>query len=309
MNLKKAAGFAMQAAAADANLASEKQNKVEKNLPQNVANSEIKVAKQAPAPDAPAKASKIAPARDAVDDKVKAAAATFISPYTAMTEAIKSATIPSAASRRRAVKKSAATPVTIQQEAAEASEPVVSEKKGAATAGFTAHYWNKVKDVKNMADAIKKISKRKPSKSETVSEINFKPTEDFWAGLDNSYSQNFVARFRGHLTVPAGGIYQFFSESDDGSVVYVNGKQVVTNDGVKDEMVSKSGKVSLQAGKADIVVDYFASGEGMPGLVVEWEGGGMAKQPINAQHVVQMNTGGAEELVQLGENEVVSLDY
>merc|ERR1719258_744455 len=25
---------------------------------------------------------------------------------------------------------------------------------------------------------------------------------------------------------------------------------------------SKSGKVSLQAGKADIVVDYFASGEG-----------------------------------------------
>merc|ERR1719498_244105 len=180
----------MQAAAADANLASEKQNKVEKNLPQNVANSEIKVAKQATAPDAPAKASKIAPARDAVDDKVKAAATTFTSPYTALIEAIKSATIPSASSRRRAVKKSAATPVTIQQEAteaAEASEPVVSEKKGsekgAAAAGFTAHYWNKVEDVKNIADAIKKISKRKPSKSETVSEINFKPTEDFWQVL------------------------------------------------------------------------------------------------------------------------------
>lgn len=308
LEMKKAAGFAVQDAEATAGLASEKATKVDKNLPANVANSEITVPKQAdPAPPAsPAKAPSIS-STPAVDARLEAVA-NYTSPYISLTEDIKNAMIPSVASRRRAVKARAATPAQAETEAAEATQPTVKEKESADAAGFTAHYWKNVADVESIAGAIKKISAKQPTKTEVVSEINFKPTEEFWPGLDKDYTKNFVARFRGHLNVPASGIYTFYSESDDGSVVYVNGKQVVVNDGVKDDMVSKSGNVHLEEGKADIVIDYFSGSEGMSGLVVEWEGDGMAKAPITAQHVVQINSG-SEELLQIEEGEVVSLEY
>lgn len=310
LDTKRAAGFAAQDAEATAGLASEKATKVDKNLPANVANSEITVPKQADAlpPITPAESGP-ATSTPAVDATLKVAA-NFTSPYIALTEDIKRAEIPSVASRRRAVTAAPKnpTPAQAETEAAEATEPSVTEAKTAVASGFTAHYWKNVADVENVADAIKKISKLQPTKSEVVSEINFKPTEEFWPGLDDSYNKNFVARFRGHLNVPASGIYTFYSESDDGSIVYVNGKQVVVNDGVKDDMVSTSGNVHLEAGKADIVVDYFSGSEGMSALVVEWSGDGIAKSPITAQHVVQMNSG-SEELLQIEEGEVVMLDH
>jgi putative heme-binding domain-containing protein len=90
----------------------------------------------------------------------------------------------------------------------------------------------------------------------------------------------FALRFTGSLQVPRDGRYTFFSNSDDGSRVYIDGKLVVNNDGWHG-MVEKSGRIDLKAGAHPIVVTYFDQG-GDDGLVVSWQGPGVKKQPIPA---------------------------
>jgi putative heme-binding domain-containing protein len=88
----------------------------------------------------------------------------------------------------------------------------------------------------------------------------------------------FALRFTGTLEVPKDGDYVFFTESDDGSRLYLDGKLVVNNDGLHG-MAEKSGAAKLKAGIHALVVTYFDNGGG-DGLVVSWQGPGLPKQPI-----------------------------
>ena len=101
----------------------------------------------------------------------------------------------------------------------------------------------------------------------------------------------FALRFRGLIHVPRSGQYTFFTNSDDGSMLYIDDKEVVNNDG-SHAMREKSGRVELTAGAHSIVVNYFDSGGG-DGLVVSWQGPGIKKQPIPGD---RLSIGGGETL-------------
>ncbi|MCA9129599.1 MAG: c-type cytochrome, partial [Planctomycetales bacterium] len=88
----------------------------------------------------------------------------------------------------------------------------------------------------------------------------------------------FATRQTAYLLVPEGGRYSFYTNSDDGSRLYIDGRLVVDNDG-DHGMVEKSGRIRLDAGQHKIVVTYCDSGGG-DGLVVSWRGPGIEKQPI-----------------------------
>jgi hypothetical protein len=88
----------------------------------------------------------------------------------------------------------------------------------------------------------------------------------------------FAFRFTGYIKVPADGNYTFYTYSDDGSKLYVNGSLVVDNDGLHG-MLEKSGIVSLAAGKHLIVVTYFEYGGGQD-LIVSYSGPGISKKQI-----------------------------
>lgn len=88
----------------------------------------------------------------------------------------------------------------------------------------------------------------------------------------------FAFRFSGALKVPRDGKYTFFTTSDDGSRLYIDGKQVVDNDGTHGAE-QESGNVELKAGERQIVVTYFEGGGGEE-LKVEWEGPGINRQEI-----------------------------
>ena len=45
-------------------------------------------------------------------------------------------------------------------------------------------------------------------------------------------TDNFVMRWRGVITVPVDGHYNFATESDDGSLLYIDGQRIVDNDGI-----------------------------------------------------------------------------
>jgi putative heme-binding domain-containing protein len=98
--------------------------------------------------------------------------------------------------------------------------------------------------------------------------------------LVKAHGGAFVLRFTGAISIPKEGSYTFFTESDDGSRLFIDGKSVVNNDGLHG-MQEKSGKITLKAGSHPFVVTYFNAG-GDEGLRVQWQGPGIPKQPIPA---------------------------
>ncbi|MAG55644.1 MAG: dehydrogenase [Planctomycetes bacterium] len=88
----------------------------------------------------------------------------------------------------------------------------------------------------------------------------------------------FGVMFTGTIHCPRGGRYVFFTNSDDGSRLYINGREVVNNDG-SHGMKEKKGALRLGAGPHAIAVTYYDQGGG-DGLVVSWRGPGFKKRRI-----------------------------
>ena len=63
-------------------------------------------------------------------------------------------------------------------------------------------------------------------------------------------------RFRGYINITTAGSYTFYTASDDGSKLYIDGVQVVDNDGLHG-IVEQSGTLTLTAGMHAIEVTFF----------------------------------------------------
>ncbi len=96
---------------------------------------------------------------------------------------------------------------------------------------------------------------------------------------------NFGMRFNATLSVPADGLYTFYTTSDDGSQLFIDDQLVVDNNGVHPP-VEKQGAVNLTAGEHQIVVTFFEKGGGQV-LAVQWAGPGIAKQDVTNSLVSQ----------------------
>jgi len=83
-------------------------------------------------------------------------------------------------------------------------------------------------------------------------------------------NEHFALKFEGLIDVPADGLYEFFTESDDGSALYIDGRQVVDNNNLQG-MTERAGRIALKQGLHRIDVRYFNATGGM-GLNVRWSG-------------------------------------
>jgi hypothetical protein len=145
-------------------------------------------------------------------------------------------------------------------------------KAGGKKRGWKALFWRRV-SARNLGQAIRKISRRPPTRVLTLNNIAFRNTGGRWKGLDNSYRNYFVGRFKAYLKIRRSGRYAFKTTSNDGSRLYIDGKQVVNNDGIHG-MRSRVGRVNLKKGKHTIVVDFFEYRHSA-GLYVRWAGPGI----------------------------------
>jgi hypothetical protein len=303
--VEKAANTDAVEAAAKAGLAREKDAKAREADPE--AKPEPPAA-PTPAPQAPEQPVAIEAAEEKPDAAVEAAGS-YKSPYDELTVKLADQLIPSIASRRRQPIKlsDGSTMETLTEEAKEAAQNTVRDA-AAADPGFSEHVWPEVMGLVSVGDAIKQIEKRTAAAQLTVASINFAHSDEPWPGLQKKNS--YVARFRGHLNIPSDDKYTFYVDSDDGAILYVDGNEVVNNDGIHDGMVSKSASVALKTGEVPIVVDYFCGDSGKCGLSVDWAGGGRAKGPLDSRNVVEMRPFSKEEenLLQVGESEVQLLE-
>ncbi|WP_309400392.1 PQQ-dependent sugar dehydrogenase [Cerasicoccus maritimus] len=89
---------------------------------------------------------------------------------------------------------------------------------------------------------------------------------------------NFAFRYTATLNITTAGDYTFYTTSDDGSRLLVNGVEVVDNDGLHGN-VTQEGTISLVAGEHTVVVEFFENGGG-ENLTVEWESATLVRQPL-----------------------------
>jgi alpha-L-fucosidase len=85
-------------------------------------------------------------------------------------------------------------------------------------------------------------------------------------------------QFSGYIQVPADGVYKFYTSSDDGSCLYVDGNLVVNNDGHHADQ-EKDGVIALAKGFHSLQITYYQGG-GNRDLKIYYEGPGLTKQII-----------------------------
>lgn len=74
--------------------------------------------------------------------------------------------------------------------------------------------------------------------------------------LQAPVEDHFAYEFKTYIQIPERGVYRFYTYSDDGAVLYVDGQQVVDNDGGHSTRRAE-GVVALEKGFHELEVKYF----------------------------------------------------
>ncbi len=96
-----------------------------------------------------------------------------------------------------------------------------------------------------------------------------------------SPGENFGLLMEGYIMVPADGIYSFFTGSDDGVRIYIDGELVVDGDLIH-HGITNEGRAALRAGFHTVTIRYFQRLY-RQSLVVSWEGPETAKHTVPAE--------------------------
>ncbi|MQY44431.1 hypothetical protein GG681_17445, partial [Epibacterium sp. SM1969] len=147
----------------------------------------------------------------------------------------------------------------------EVNEAHIEAPSAELMGGFHASYY----DVNHRLRELDDIDwSSDPTHEEMVMEIDYKNSYDsFW---EDGSKDTFGAKLEGKVTIEEGGEYTFFAGGDDGVALFVDGEQVINNDGLHG-FRTRSGEVELEPGTYDIEVRYFEN-YGRAGLKVEWDG-------------------------------------
>ncbi|MEC3964407.1 PA14 domain-containing protein [Flagellimonas halotolerans] len=95
---------------------------------------------------------------------------------------------------------------------------------------------------------------------------------------DPGDADDFSIRYSGYIQIDTEGSYTFFTSSDDGSKLFIDGTEVVDNDGNHGTQ-ERSGNISLTTGLHDITILFFENGGGET-LNVQYQGPSLSKQNV-----------------------------
>jgi hypothetical protein len=106
-------------------------------------------------------------------------------------------------------------------------------------------------------------------------QVNFEVSADNFAGTE--LADYFYARWTGLLRVPKDGAYTFYTESDDGSRLWIDGKLVIDNGGPHG-MTEKAATATLR-GDHEIRIEYYDQG-GAGGIRFSWSSASKPKEIV-----------------------------
>ena len=145
------------------------------------------------------------------------------------------------------------------------AEDVLQAQPNAADAppGLVGEYFT----IGNPPGDFPNLTTIKPMLVRVDKDLDFESVDNDFA--ETNMNENFCVRWTGTLRIEKPGKYTIFTESDDGSRVYIGGRQIVDNGGVHG-MVEKSGTVELAKGDYPVKVEYFQGGGGA-GMKLSWQ--------------------------------------
>ncbi len=140
-------------------------------------------------------------------------------------------------------------------------DPLPAVQSGALQNGINYAYfegnWDRLPDFKTI----------NPQKRGSLPEPGLSP---------QSRPEYFGFEFTGFIRIPATDVYNFYTESDDGSALYIGDSLVVDNNGLHGAQ-EKKGEIALAAGMHPIRIEYFNK-TGGSGLKVSYAGKNVKKQ-------------------------------
>ena len=115
------------------------------------------------------------------------------------------------------------------------------------------------------------LDKEKPLKTGVVGKFS----------IENAGRSNYFGYvFEGFIRVPQDDIYKFYVNSNDGSRLYIDGIELIENDG-NHGSIEEAGSIALKAGYHRIKLKYMQCGGGKS-LKVSWQRDGGKKEEIGA---------------------------
>ncbi|MEM9051146.1 MAG: PA14 domain-containing protein [Bacteroidota bacterium] len=108
-----------------------------------------------------------------------------------------------------------------------------------------------------------------------ASSFNPNNLQNIWTPGD---ADTYSIRFFGNIQISTNETYTFYTTSDDGSKLFINGAEVVDNDGLH-APATQSGTIALTAGIYTIEVLFFENGGGSS-LTVEYQSSSIARTDI-----------------------------
>jgi mono/diheme cytochrome c family protein len=100
------------------------------------------------------------------------------------------------------------------------------------------------------------------------------------SALPEHRNDDFAFRFAGEIEVPSSGEWTFWTASDDGSRLWIDGELLVNNDGIHG-VKEVSAKTHLEAGLHSLEVRMFERAGGEE-LKVQWQGPNQERGPLSA---------------------------
>jgi len=124
------------------------------------------------------------------------------------------------------------------------------------------------------------VKDKKATKTLVVKDINVDAGDGEWPD-SGGLSEQFYVRWTGVIKIEKDGKYKFFTESDDGSRAFIDGKQVVDNGGLH-AAEEKEGEAELKAGDHELKIEFFENG-GQASCKFSWEAPGGQKEIVPAK--------------------------
>ena len=153
--------------------------------------------------------------------------------------------------------------------------PSAAEQAAAEHAGLCGEFFsfdNPVEDFPTIE------ADKKPTLKRVDQTIDVDAGDEVWPGTQ--LKDHYYVRWTGKIHLTDAGKYTFFLTSDDGSRLFLDGKQIVDNNGLH-AAEEKSGDVDLTAGDHAVKLEFFQN-EGQAVCKFAWQAPGKDKETVPA---------------------------
>lgn len=152
-----------------------------------------------------------------------------------------------------------------------AAQPLAAQGGGFGTAGTVPFaLQGRVYFIPENTETLPDFSRLRPQGTISTTVLNIEP-QSFTVGFPGVTDRFewFAIDYHGRIMLPQAGTYAFRLTSDDGSKLFIDGREVIDNDGIHGPG-NADGEAELAAGIHDVRVQYFQGPREEVALILEW---------------------------------------